>query len=132
MSFKVEIVTPKGLFESVDVDSLTLKLTSGYRTILAGHTPLIGTLDYAPMHVSVSGKTKYYALHGGAINVKKDGVVIIANAIERSRDIDIARAKAAKARAEKRLQEKDPNIDMKRAELALKRAIARLEASNNH
>ena len=126
---KVEIITPKGLYASLDVESLTVKLTSGYRTILNGHIPLIGSLAYAPMHVIKNGKAEYYALHGGALNVTKDKVIIIANSIEHKDDIDVDRAKEAKARAEERLKSKDPNIDVKRAQLALIRAITRIETS---
>lgn len=127
MSFKVEIITPKGMYASKDVESLTLKLTSGYRTILSGHAPLIGSLHYAPMHFVENGKTYHFALHGGAINVTKEKVVLIVNAIEAVEDIDIERARKAKERAEKRLKEKDINLDVKRAELALLRAIARID-----
>ncbi len=127
--FKLEIITPKGLYASYDVESLTVKLSSGYRTILTGHAPLIGSLAYAPMHIVKGGKTEYFALHGGALNVQKDKVTIIANSIEHKNDIDLERAKAAKARAEERLKSKDPNIDLKRAELALIRAITRIETA---
>ena len=127
---KVEIITPKGLYASLDVESLTVKLTSGYRTILNGHILLIGSLAYAPMHVVKDGKTEYFALHGGALNVKKDKVVIIANSIEAKADIDLKRAQDAKKRAEDRLNSKDPNIDVKRAQLALIRALTRIETAS--
>lgn len=127
---KVEIITPKGLYASLDVESLTVKLSSGYRTILNGHIPLIGSLAYAPMHVVKDGKTEYFALHGGALNVKKDKVVIIANSIEAKADIDLKRAQDAKKRAEDRLNSKDPNIDVKRAQLALIRALTRIETAS--
>lgn len=127
MNFKLEIITPKGLYTSVDVESLTLKLTSGYRTILAKHAPLIGSLAYAPMHYVKDGKIKYFALHGGAINVTKEKVILIVNSIEAAEDIDIERAKNAKKRAEERIRQKDDNIDVKRAELALLRALARID-----
>ena len=127
MGFSLEIITPRGIYSTLEVDSLTIKLTSGYRTLLSGHMPLIGSLAYAPMHVIKNGKVDYYAVHGGAIDVTKEKVVIICNAIEHAKDIDAARAKAAKERAEKRLQKKDSNLDIKRAKLALERALARLE-----
>lgn len=127
MGFSLEIITPRGIYSTLEVDSLTIKLTSGYRTLLAGHMPLIGSLAYAPMHVSKNGQVDYYAVHGGAIDVTKEKVVIICNAIEHAKDIDAARAQAAKERAENRLQNKDSNLDIKRAKLALERALARLE-----
>lgn len=130
MSLKVDIITPKGLYASLDVSSLTLKLITGYRTILEGHAPLIGSLDYASMHILKDGNEQYYTLLGGALNVKKDKVVIITNAIEGKDEIDVKRALSAKKRAEERLTSNDPNLDVKRAELALKKALVRIETAN--
>lgn len=127
MGFLLEIITPKGIYLSEEVDSLTIKMTSGYRTFLAGHMPLIGSLAYAPMHLVKAGELENYAVHGGAINVTKEKVIVVCNAIESASEIDKERALAAKERAEKRLSEKDPNTDLKRAQLALQRSLIRLE-----
>ena len=128
MSFKLAVISPRGIYFEKEVESLTIKLTSGYRTILSKHAPLIGALAYAPMHIVENGKTTYYAVHGGAISIKENKVTLIVNSIECETEIDIERAKAAKERAEQRLQKKDDiNIDVKRAELALARAIARIK-----
>ena len=130
MGFSLQIVTPRGIYFDKEVDSLTIKLSSGYRTILKGHTPLIGSLAYAPMHLVKDGKTEEFAVHGGAINITKEKVSVVCNAIERKSEIDLARAKKAKERAEKRLHDKDVNVDVKRAELALKRALIRVELAS--
>ena len=127
MGFLLEIITPRGIYYSDEVESLTVKLSSGYRTFLKGHIPLIGSLAYAPMHFVKNGKVENYAVHGGAINVTKEKMTLICNAIEHQKEIDEKRALAAKERAEKRLHDKDPNIDIKRAQLALQRALIRLE-----
>lgn len=129
MEFSLEIITPKGIYLSKKVTSLTIKLTSGYRTFLAGHAPLVGSLDYAPMHTVSDGKTDVYAVHGGAINVSREKITVICNGIEHAKDIDVERAREAKERAEERLNKKDPNTDLKRARLALYRALARLKAA---
>ena len=130
MGFSFEIITPKGIYFTDEVESLTIKMTSGYRTFLAGHMPLIGSLDYAPMHLVRKGKMEYFAVHGGAINVTKEKMTVICNAIESADEIDKERALAAKERAEKRLKEKDPDTDLKRAQLALQRSLIRLEVLN--
>lgn len=132
MSFHLVIISPKGVYLDDNVDSLSVKLTSGYRTILSGHTPLIGALDYAPMHTLKNNVTTYYSLNGGALNVTKDKVVLIVNSIESKDEIDILRAENAKKRAMDRLQSKDPNIDIKRAEAALYRAISRIKTYEIH
>ena len=130
MNFSLEIITPRGIYFKNEVSSLTIKLSSGYRTILAGHAPLIGSLSYAPMNLVRDGKTYEYAVHGGAINITKEKVSVVCNAIESKFEIDLARAKAAKERAEKRLHDKNANLDVKRAELALRRALIRVELAS--
>ena len=132
MNFKLEIITPRGVYFNQEVSSLTVKLGSGYRTLLAGHAPLIGSLAYAPMHLIKDGKMEEFAIHGGAINVTREKVSLVCNAIERKSEIDAVRAQKAKERAEKRLKDKDPNLDIKRAELALKRALVRLELTGKN
>ena len=130
MSFKLEIITPRGVYFSENVESLTVKLTSGYRTFLTGHYPLIGTLDYAPMHIKKDGETHYFAIHGGAINVTKEKMTLLCNAIENAKDINVARAKLAHERAKNRLKDKNSDLDVKRAELALARALARIKTAS--
>ena len=130
MGFLLEIITPRGIYLTEEVESFTIKMTTGYRTFLAGHAPLIGSLAYGPMHIVKDGKILNYAVHGGAINVTNDKTSVVCNAIESAHDIDTARALAAKDRAEKRIKEKDPNIDIKRAQLALQRALIRLEVAS--
>ena len=71
-----------------------------------------------------------YAITEGLINVKKDGVVILVNSIERKDEIDIDRAKEAKRRAEERLN-KPLNIDVERAQKALIRANNRISVYEN-
>ena len=129
MSFQLVIISPKGVYLDKEVESLTVKLTSGYRTILSHHADLIGALAYAPMHFVEKGKTYHFAIHGGAISIKANKVNLIVNAVEAKEEIDIKRAKDAKDRAEQLLAKKDSdiNIDVKRAELSLLRALARIK-----
>ena len=131
MTFRLVIVSPRGCYLNEEVESLTVKLTTGYRTILAKHAPLIGALGYGPMHIVKNGKTIYYALHGGAINITNEQVTLMVNAIERKDEIDLERAKEAKKRAEDRLRNRhDPDVDVKRAQLALYRALSRIDTVN--
>jgi F-type H+-transporting ATPase subunit epsilon len=79
--------------------------------------------------VKKAGGEEKIAVHGGFMEVRKDKVVILAEAAELGADIDVVRARQAKERAEARLAAKREDIDFKRAQLALQRALARLEAS---
>src|SRR5699024_7956342 len=70
------------------------------------------------------------AINGGLLEVRPDEVTILAQTAERPEDIDVDRARRAKERAERRLQQsKQDNVDFHGAELALKRAINRLKVA---
>lgn len=128
--FKLKIITPKGIYFNQEVSSLTIKLETGYRTILSGHLPLVGILDDATMHLVKNNKTHYYAVHKGVLNVKEDEVVVVTHAIEKSSDIDIQRALDAKDRAEHRLKDKSTDLDIERAKSSLMRALSRINTYN--
>ena len=55
---------------------------------------------------------------------------MLAESAEKTEDIDVARAKAARDRAEKRLEDRSKeDIDFMRAKLALERALNRIKLS---
>ena len=124
----LEIVTPEKQLFSGTVDSVSIPATTGYMGILPGHAPLLAELGIGEISYSTGGKTDYLFCSWGFVEVLPDRVVILAQTAELASDIDEKRAEEAKARAEKILLSKDPNIDFGRAELALVRAISRLNA----
>ena len=130
--FKLKIMTPEGLYFDEEVSSLTLKLITGYVTILSKHHPMIGIVDYAPMHLVKNNKTYYYALHGGVLNIKDEEVVILTNAIENAKDIDVSRALSAKKRAEQRLASTNDIVEINRAKSAIVRALSRIDTVNKY
>ncbi len=87
----------------------------------------MGTLRYT----DASGKDHHLFLNGGFAEVLPDKVTILAESAERQQDIDVARAQAAKERAEQRLANRAAGIDLLRAELALRRALYRLKVAQS-
>ena len=69
-------------------------------------------------------KREVYAIAGGMLYFKDNECTILTPAIENKEDIDLRRAEEAKERAEKRIH--DPNMDQKRAEVALRKAMNRI------
>jgi F-type H+-transporting ATPase subunit epsilon len=126
-TIKVSVVTPDGPVYEADVEMVSTKAKSGELGILPGHIPLVAPLEIGAVRLKKGGKTEYVAVSGGFLEVRPDKVTVLAQAAERAENIDVARAKAAKERAEQRLRAKQENIDFKRAELALRRAVNRLE-----
>lgn len=124
----LEIVTPEKQLFSGAVDSVTVPSTTGYLGILPGHAPLLAELGIGEVSYKIGERTDYLFCSWGFVEVLPDRVVLLAQEAELASDIDIKRAEEAKARAEKMLASKDAGIDFRRAELALLRAISRLEA----
>jgi F-type H+-transporting ATPase subunit epsilon len=64
------------------------------------------------------------------VEVKENKVILLAETAERSDEIDVQRAEAARDRARKRLAKKSAEIDTDRARLALFRAMNRLKVAD--
>ncbi len=127
--FPFKMVTPDGKMIERDVDLVHVQTLDGVIGILKGHTLLDAILDIAPLVLSTSSGEEIYALGGGILHVTKDGVLLLADSFEGINDIDVERATQSKLRAEKRLSSHDENIDIKRAEVSLKKAMNRIRVA---
>ncbi len=124
----LEIVTPdKQLFSGL-VDSVTLPSSRGYLGILPGHAPLLAVLGIGDISYVAGDRTEYFSCCSGFAEILPERVIVLAQTAEPAPEVDISRAEKAKARAEKILYSRDPNFDYARAELALLRALSRLDA----
>lgn len=126
-TFLLEVVTPERIVYAQDVNMVSVKGASGELGILPNHIPLVTPLKIAPITIKKDGTTETMAVNGGFMEVRKDKVVILAESAELPGDIDVERARSAKERAEKRIGSKQDEIDFRRAELALQRAMNRLD-----
>ncbi|MEJ8544168.1 F0F1 ATP synthase subunit epsilon [Brevibacillus borstelensis] len=126
----VEVVTPERVLFSGEASMVIARGVQGDLGIFPNHMPMVTPLKIAPVRIKTEGdKELVMAVSGGFMEVRGDKVTILAETAERPEDIDPGRAKAAKERAEKRLNEKYPDLDVRRAERALQRAITRLEVT---
>ncbi len=124
---KLKILTPEGIFLEQEVYRIDIKTITGDIGILANHIPLVSSIDIGRLQLlDAKEKPMHYALHGGLLNVAKKETVIITNAIEPKDKIDKKRAELAKINATKALNNKGQDMNQKAYELALKRAITRL------
>ncbi|MRX74138.1 F0F1 ATP synthase subunit epsilon [Bacillus lacus] len=123
----VNVVTPDGPVYDAHVEMVSVKAQGGELGILPGHIPMVAPLQIGAVRLKDGSSTKRLAVSGGFIEVRPDKVTILAQTAETEENIDLSRAQAAKTRAEQRLSAKTDDIDHKRAELALRRAINRLD-----
>ncbi|WP_216829944.1 F0F1 ATP synthase subunit epsilon [Alkalihalobacterium elongatum] len=126
-TMNVSVVTPDGTVYEGEVEMVSARAQSGELGILPRHIPLVAPLDIGAVRLKNGSSVQLVAVSGGFIEVRPDKVTILAEAAELPSDIDVARARAAKERAERRINEaKQDEIDFKRAQLALRRAVNRL------
>ncbi len=128
-----ELVTAERIvLQEEDVDMVVAPGTDGVLGILPRHVPLITTLQPGELRVKRGADVTSMVVTGGFMEVAPDKVLVLADAAERSDEIDVARAEEARRRAEERLAGSKDTIDAARAEAALRRAIVRIHIGQRH
>ncbi len=130
--FHVQVVSPDRIFYEDDIEMLEVRTTEGEIGVYAGHIPLTSIIAPGVVRFMVNGETKEAALHDGFLEILPEKVVILAESCEWPDEIDIHRAREAKVRAERRLKGSEGEINEKRAELALRRALLRLQLGEKY
>ncbi len=129
-AFALKIITPDRVFYDGEAIMVELRTTEGEIGILKHHIPL--TCVIAPGIIRIretDTEVKTAALMSGFVEILQDSVTILAEVVEWPDEIDLKRAEDARVRAERRLAEKADTTNLKRAELALQRSVARIEAA---
>lgn len=131
MPIRCEIVSQDRLVFEGDADMIIVPGILGEMGILPNHAPLLSTLKMGILRVRTQGIEEHFTVSGGVIEVQPDLVTILADAAENVMEIDVARAEAAKTRAEEMIaQGPGPDMDnFLELEAALKRSNLRLEAA---
>jgi F-type H+-transporting ATPase subunit epsilon len=128
-TFQLEIVTPDKMVVREVAEEMQIPGKAGYMGILPGHAPLISELAVGEITYRNANITHHLSVAWGFVEVLPDKVTILAETCERSEEIDVKRAQAAKQRAEQRLRSGSPDVDYTRAANALQRAETRLEVA---
>lgn len=125
-TFTLEIVTPDRKFFEDEVEMVVVRGLEGDIGILKNHTPLVTPLAIGRVKIKQNGEYKIAAVAEGYLDVTKTKTTIVTDAAEWPEEIDLNRAELSKKRAEEKLKKKDKDIDYERAEIALKKAINRI------
>ena len=130
MGIRVDIVTAERLVFSEDVDIVMVPGVEGEMGILPHHAPIMTMIKPGEVLVRKGSEEYSLAVSGGFLEVKPDHITILADAAERADEIDIARAEAAKKRAEESLKGRTTAVtDLANAEASLRRALARIKVA---
>jgi F-type H+-transporting ATPase subunit epsilon len=126
---ELQIVTPDRMIVQDRVDEVQVPGAEGYFGVLPGHTPLLAALTVGELWYRKGQEKIYVAIAYGFAEVLPDRVTILARLAERPEEVDLARAEAARKRAEDRLNHPKGDVDMERARVALIKAVTRIQVS---
>lgn len=134
MPIRCEIVSQDRTVFEGDVDIVVVPGEDGEMGILPNHAPLLSTLRYGVMRVRFQGKEEEFTIAGGVIEVQPTIVTVLADAAENVAEIDVARAEAAKQRAEEILKQgPPPDTDAYLAmQAAIRRSNLRIQAAKRY
>jgi F-type H+-transporting ATPase subunit epsilon len=128
-TLRLEIVTIERKVYDDEVNMVIAPGSAGVLGILPRHTPLLTSLTYGELQVKKDGEEdQFFAIGGGFMEVQPHHVVVLADSAEHAEEIDLARAEAARQRAEELLaHSRQDQIDFERAAVALRRSVLRLK-----
>ena len=115
----------KIVFEN-DIDELYVQAIDGRLGILKDHIPVICALNVGVAKIITDKKPQCIAIMGGILQFAHNQATILTDIAELECDIDVARAKHAKERAEARMKAHEETLDIARAQMALAKAVARI------
>ena len=126
----LEIVTPERSLVHEQVDEVQLPGAEGYFGVLPGHAPLLATLQVGELWYRTGAERHFLAIAFGFVEVLPERVTVLAQIAERSQEIDVARAEAARKRAEERLaRTQQADVDFERARIALVKSLIRIQVA---
>lgn len=128
----LEVITPDAAVLQEDVEFVLVRALDGDLGIMPNHAPLIASLSIAPLFYDKDGRRKCVSVASGFLEVNGNKMTVISPAAELPQAIDVKRAQSAKDRAEKRLHNNHGDIDVERANLAMKRALCRLHVAKEY
>jgi F-type H+-transporting ATPase subunit epsilon len=112
------------------VDEVEIPGFDGYFGVLPGHTPLLAVLSVGELWYRQGVEKHHLSIAFGFAEVQPDRVTILAQIAEKADEIDLARAEAAKKRAEERIARSTVvDMDAERARIALMKSLIRLQVA---
>jgi F-type H+-transporting ATPase subunit epsilon len=126
---QLQIVSAERSLVNETVDEVEIPGSEGYFGVLPGHTPLLALLGAGELWYRQGTEKHYFVMAFGFAEVQPDRVTILAQIAERADEIDLARAEAAKKRAEERLAKTTIDMDAERARIALLKSLIRIQVA---
>ena len=131
-SFILNITASSGEFYQGSCESMVLPVKDGVYGVQAGHSPVLVAIHMGMLKFTVDGETREILVGDGIAEVTPTFVLLLVDSAERPEDIDKNRAEAARIRAEERLQHQKSMHEYYQSQIALQRAMQRLQAASKY
>ena len=129
--FRLSIVTPEKVFYDGDIVSLVVPGTEGYLGVLSNHAPLITALKTGRIEFrNTKEEVSILSVTNGFLEVSANTASLLCDAAEYAADIDIERAESALKKAEARKKDYEngnKEININEEKLAIERAKNRIK-----
>jgi F-type H+-transporting ATPase subunit epsilon len=130
MTLNLRVMAPNRIVWNSEIQEIILSTNSGQIGILPNHAPLLTALDIGVVKIRLKEQWSTMALMGGFAMIENNQMTILVNEAEKANEIDLQEARDAFAKAKNNLTEAEGKKQVIEANLAFKRAKARLEAIN--
>ena len=126
---QLHIVSADRSLVNEQADEVEIPGADGYFGVLPGHTPLLAALGVGELWYRQGQEKHFFSIVLGFAEVQPDRVTILAQMAEKADEIDVARAEAAKKRAEERMVTPTVDMDFERARIAMMKSLIRLQVA---
>jgi F-type H+-transporting ATPase subunit epsilon len=126
---QLHVVSADRMLVNETVDEVEIPGADGYFGVLPGHTPILALLGAGELWYRQGTEKHYLSMAFGFAEVQPDQVTILAEIAERADEIDLARAEAARKRAEERLARPTVDMDAERARISLLKSLIRIQVA---
>nr|QQP00226.1 ATP synthase CF1 epsilon subunit [Selaginella nipponica] len=128
MTLNLRVMTPNQVVRNSEAQEVILSTSSGQIGVLSNHAPLLAALDIGILKIRIDGQWSILALMGGFAVVDENRVTVLANKADEAVDIDPRQAREVYLRARTELAQAKGGKQTIEANLAFRRAKARLDA----
>nr|AKI29300.1 ATP synthase CF1 epsilon subunit [Selaginella uncinata] len=128
MTLNLRVMTPNQVVRNSEAQEVILSTSSGQIGVLSNHAPLLAALDIGTLKIRIDGQWSILALMGGFAVVDENRVTVLANEADEAVNIDPQQAREVYLRARAELAQAKGGKQTIEANLAFRRAKARLDA----
>lgn len=130
--FHLKVISPERIFYEGDAEMVELETTEGEIGVYAEHVPTTAVIVPGILYITEEEENvREAAVHDGFIEILQDRITILAQSCEWPEEIDVKRAQEAKIRAERRINSGSSDVNLVRAEKALRKSLIRLQIATN-